>query len=146
MAADAVGLMVFVAAGVRAHGGLLTTSTVARDAGPLLGAWCALAPLSGVYRAPGWASLLRHWAVAVPAGVLLRQVLLGRPLGGGTAIFLGAAAVFTAACVAACRLAAWAACRLWGACATGRGARLGRGEGEGNKEKGKGTEGLTSDP
>ncbi|MDQ7819333.1 MAG: DUF3054 family protein [Armatimonadota bacterium] len=106
VAADALGLLVFVAAGVRVHGGLLTARAVARDAVPLLAAWWALAPLTGVYRNPGWVSLLRHWAVAVPAGLLVRQVLLGRPLGRGTLVFLAAAWVFTAVCVGAARLAA----------------------------------------
>lgn len=106
VAADALALLAFVVAGIRVHGGLLTAQAVARDAVPLLAAWWALAPLTGVYRAPGWVSLLRHWAVAVPAGLLARQVLLGRPLGRGTLVFLAAAWVFTAVCVGAARLVA----------------------------------------
>jgi hypothetical protein len=106
MVADTVGLLVFVTAGVIVHGGRLRASVLVRDVVPLLGVWGALAPLTGVYRAPGWGSLARHWAVSVPVGVLLRQVLLGRPLGRGTLVFLAAAWVFAPACVAAARLAA----------------------------------------
>ncbi len=66
-----------------------------RDLGPFLGAWCVLAPVSRIYRRPGWGTLVLNWALAVPVGVLVRQILLGRPLGRGTLVSLLAALVFT---------------------------------------------------
>ncbi len=65
-----------------------------------------LAPVSRIYRRPGWRSLLLNWALAVPAGVLVRQILLGRPLGRGTLVFLLAALAFTLLFLVAGRLVA----------------------------------------
>jgi hypothetical protein len=85
---DAVSLLVFTLVGLGTHRAVVTGPAVLRDAGPFLGAWFVLVPLSGVYRRPGWGSLMRHWALAIPVGVLARQLWLGRPFNRGTLIFL----------------------------------------------------------
>ncbi len=92
---DAVSLLAFTLIGLNTHRAAITGQTLLRDLGPFLGAWFVLAPVSRIYRRPGWRSLLLNWVLAVPAGVLVRQLLLGRPLGRGTFIFLIAALAFT---------------------------------------------------
>ncbi len=92
---DAVSLLAFTLIGLNTHRAAITGQTLLRDLGPFLGVWFVLAPVSRIYRRPGWGSLLFNWALAVPTGVLVRQLLLGRPLGRGTFVFLMAALVFT---------------------------------------------------
>jgi len=103
---DAVSLLAFTLIGLNTHRAAITGQTLLRDLGPILGAWFVLAPVSGIYRIPGWRSLLLNWALAVPVGVFVRQVLLGRPLGRGTLVFLLAALVFTLLFLVAGRVAA----------------------------------------
>lgn len=92
---DAVSLVAFACVGLYTHRAGITAQTVLRDLGPFLAAWYLLAPASRIYRRPGWGSLLLNWVLAIPAGVLVRQILLGRPLGRGTPVFLLAALLFT---------------------------------------------------
>ncbi len=92
---DAVSLLAFTFVGLGTHRAVVSGPTVLRDVGPFLGVWFGFVPLSGVYRRPSWGSLVRHWALTIPAGVLVRQVWLGRPFDRGTLVFLLVALVFT---------------------------------------------------
>ncbi len=103
---DSVSLLTFSWVGIAAHGSSLSASVVIRDAGPFLGVWFMLAPLTSVYRRPGWGSLVRHWLVAIPLAVLGRQVLLGRPLDRVALVFLVVALVFAGLLLAAGRVVA----------------------------------------
>ena len=57
------------------------------------------------YRLGGLRRLLETWAVAVPLGVLIRGVVLGRSLGADQFEFLGVALVFSLIFVLALRAA-----------------------------------------
>jgi hypothetical protein len=103
---DGVSILVFTWVGVAAHRSGLDASVLLRDAGPFLGVWFVLAPLTSVYRRPGWGSLVRHWLLAIPLAVLGRQVLLGRPLDRVALVFLVVALVFTGLFLAAGRVVA----------------------------------------
>jgi hypothetical protein len=103
---DAVSLLAFILVGLNTHRAAMTSQTVFRDLGAFLGAWFVLAPVSQIYRHPGWRSLILNWALAIPAGVLVQQGILVRPLGRGTVVFLFAALIFSLAFLVAGRLAA----------------------------------------
>ena len=103
---DGVSLLVFTWVGVTVHRSALGASLVFYDVGPFLGVWFMLVPVTSVYRRPEWGSLLRHWLLAIPLAVLVRQVLLGRRLDGATLVFLVVALVFTGLFLAAGRLVA----------------------------------------
>lgn len=92
--------------GVAAHRSEFSASVVLRDAGPFLGVWFVLVPVTSVYRRPGWGSLIRHWLLVIPLAVLGRQVLLGRPLDRAALVFLAVALVFTGLFLAAGRVVA----------------------------------------
>ncbi|MDR7555845.1 MAG: DUF3054 domain-containing protein [Armatimonadota bacterium] len=104
--ADIAALLAFVGVGLVTHGVPVSAGAVLRTALPLGVAWFALAPACGTYRRPGWRTLLVTWAVAVPAGVLLRQWWLARPLGVATLVFLLTAWLLTLVFLAAGRLVA----------------------------------------
>ena len=92
---DAVGLAVFVVVGVSDHDDGVAVSLFLRNAVPLLGAWFLVAAVTGAYRRPGLRTLLVTWAVAVPAGLLLRTAWVGSPAGSRILVFLGVGLVFT---------------------------------------------------
>jgi TRAP-type uncharacterized transport system fused permease subunit len=100
--ADAAALVLFAIVGMLSHDGV-SASGLARDALPLLAAWFAVALVVGTYRGPSWRTLLQTWALAVPLGVLLRALVLGRDLDGGQAAFLATTLVFTLLFLAAVR-------------------------------------------
>ena len=92
--ADAAALVVFVLVGIRGH----HTGTVdgfLRNAIPFLGVWFLVAWLAHTYRRPGWRSLLRNWIVAVPAGLLVRTLIVGSPGGGRLLVFIAVGLAFT---------------------------------------------------
>lgn len=103
---DGVSLLAFTWVGVAAHRNELSPSVVLRNAGPFLGVWFVLVPLTSVYRQPGWGSLVRHWLLVIPLAVLGRQVFLGRPLDRAALVFLAVALVFTGLFLAAGRVVA----------------------------------------
>jgi hypothetical protein len=105
-AADAAGLTAFAAVGAAAHGGLSLLGSGAATLACLLGCWFGLAALLGSYRTRARARTAAVWAAGVPLAVLLRALVLGRPLDGREAAFLATSLVFTAVFVAAARLAA----------------------------------------
>lgn len=86
--ADALAILVFVTIGLLSHHGDLTLHGYARDALPFLGGWFAAALAFRLYSRSGWWRLAATWAVGVPAAVLIRALVLGRPLAGREAAFL----------------------------------------------------------
>ena len=103
---DGVSLLVFTWVGVTVHRSVLGASVVLHDVGPFLGVWFMLVPVTAVYRRPGWGSLARHWLLAIPLAVLVRQLLLGRRLDWVALVFLVVALVFTGLFLAAGRVVA----------------------------------------
>jgi len=92
--ADGLALLAFVTVGLLSHDHGLTATGYARDALPLLAGWYGAAALFGLYRRGGWPALLLTWAVGIPAGVVVRALVLGRSASGEEAAFLGVALVF----------------------------------------------------
>ena len=94
-ATDAMAIVAFVTVGLVSHDHGISTSGYARDALPILVAWFGAAALFHTYRDGGVLRLLATWAVAVPVGVLIRGLVLGRSLNGDQFEFLGVALVFS---------------------------------------------------
>jgi hypothetical protein len=105
---DAAALLLFTVLGLRFHNVALGSEEVLRTAVPLWLAWFAVAGALGAYRRPAAARFLLTWLVAVPVGLALRQLWLGRLFGPGFAIFVGVALGLTLACLLAWRLVAMA--------------------------------------
>lgn len=110
--ADTAGLLVFTAVGIAMHGAGFTAGPILRNVVPILGVWFLLAPVTGVYRTPGWRSLLAHWAVALPLGVAVRQWWVGRLISRATVAFLIASLILTLAILVAGRLLLWLGSRM----------------------------------
>lgn len=94
-ATDAVAIVAFVTVGLVSHKHGVNATGYARDALPILGAWFGTAALLGTYTRGGLRRLLATWAVAVPVGVLIRGLMLGRSLDADQLEFLGVALVFS---------------------------------------------------
>jgi hypothetical protein len=94
-AVDALALVLFVVVGIREHTEGAALSLLLRNVVPLLVAWFAVARFMGTYRRPGMPTLLRTWAVAVPAALLVRTAWVGSPTGGRILVFLGVGLAFT---------------------------------------------------
>lgn len=92
---DLLALLLFAGAGLRSHGLPLTLEGLARNVLPVIFVWLLLAPFLGTYRRPAWKNLLLAWALAFPAGLWLRQMVLGEGFGVGFFIFLGVAMGFS---------------------------------------------------
>lgn len=88
LVADLAGLLLFSAVGAAFHGAYVDLGLVGRTFLPLALTWLAVGSLLGTYRAPGWRTFFLTWVVAVPAGILLRQLLQGRLLSPATFSFL----------------------------------------------------------
>lgn len=86
--ADAVALVAFVLLGMASHHDVSWTVGVARNLVPLLLAWFLMAGLLGTYRRPSPWRLLANWLLAVPAGLLLRSLVVGDPTGSRLVIFV----------------------------------------------------------
>jgi len=85
--ADLFALLAFAATGVAAHHRALPLAEWARAAWPFLLAWVLAAPFTGTWRRRGLGPLLFTWAVAVPAGVLVRFLAYAEPLSWGRLVF-----------------------------------------------------------
>lgn len=94
-ALDLLALFLFAAVGLTAHGLPLSLAGIGRNLLPVLLVWLLLAPFLGTYRRPSWGNLLLTWALAFPAGLWLRQMVLGAPFGPGFFVFLGVAMGFS---------------------------------------------------
>jgi hypothetical protein len=92
---DGASLLLFVMIGLAQHDEGASAGLFLRNAIPLLGAWFVLAVPLGTYRRSGVRTLLLTWAVAVPAGLLLRTAWVGSPHGSEILVFLGVGLVFT---------------------------------------------------
>ncbi len=91
---DLLALLLFAGTGLLSHGLPITLGGLARNVLPVLFVWLLLAPFLGTYRRPTWANLLLTWAIAFPAGLWLRQMVLGGGFGVGFFVFLGVAMAF----------------------------------------------------
>jgi hypothetical protein len=94
-AADALALVLFVVVGIREHEEGTAISLFVRNALPLLGTWFVASRFTGAYRRPGMKTLVRTWALAVPAALLVRTAWVGSPTGTRILVFLGVGLVFT---------------------------------------------------
>ncbi|AEV17086.1 MAG: DUF3054 domain-containing protein [Thermus sp.] len=92
---DLLALLLFAGTGLASHGQALTLAGLARNVLPVLFVWLLLAPFLGTYRRPTWANLLLSWLLALPAGLWLRQMVLGGSFGPGFFVFLGVAMGFS---------------------------------------------------
>ena len=95
MVADAVALIVFVAAGIRSHHEVSAVDLLLRNAVPLEVAWFAVSTVAATYRRPGIRTLVWTWVVAVPAGLIVRSIWVGSPNGGRLLVFVGIGMAFT---------------------------------------------------
>jgi hypothetical protein len=96
---DAASLLVFTVLGLRFHNIALGPGEILRTVAPLWLAWFAAAWALCTYRRPAAWRLLLTWVVAVPVGLALRQLWLGRPFGPSFAIFVGVALGLTLVCL-----------------------------------------------
>ncbi len=94
-ALDLLAFFLFALVGLWSHGLPVTPAGIGRNLLPVLLVWLLLAPFLGTYRRPGWRNLLLTWALAFPAGLWLRQMVLGAPFGPGFFVFLGVAMGFS---------------------------------------------------
>jgi Protein of unknown function (DUF3054) len=92
-ASDTAAILLFVTIGLLSHRRGLGPSGYARDALPFLGSWFVAALVCGLYARPGFWRLPSTWAIAVPAAVLVRALVLGRRFGGSEAAFLAVSLV-----------------------------------------------------
>ncbi len=86
--ADLVALGLFSVVGASFHGVALDPSLAVRTFLPLALSWVLAAFLLGTYREASWRTFALTWLVALPAGILLRQLILGRLASPGTWAFL----------------------------------------------------------
>lgn len=91
---DLLALLLFALAGLLSHGQPISLGGLARNVLPVLFVWLLLSPFLGTYRRPTWKNLLLTWALAFPAGLWLRQMVLGGDFGVGFFVFLGVAMAF----------------------------------------------------
>lgn len=109
--ADAAGLLLFTGVGIAMHGAAFAAGPILRNAVPFVGLWFLLAPLTRVYRQPGWRTLFGHWALVLPLAVAARQVWVGRLVSRATVAFFIASLTLTLAFLIAGRLAVWVVAR-----------------------------------
>lgn len=101
---DLLALGLFSLVGASFHGRAPDLAVVVRTFLPLALSWLAVAFWVGTYREASWRTFALTWVVAVPAGILVRQLLLGRLTSSGTWIFLVVGTVMSGAFLAAGRL------------------------------------------
>ncbi|WP_243028244.1 DUF3054 domain-containing protein [Thermus albus] len=92
---DLLALILFALAGLLSHGQPISLGGLARNVLPVLFVWLLLAPFLRTYHQPTWKNLLLTWALAFPAGLWLRQMVLGLGFGVGFLVFLGVAMAFS---------------------------------------------------
>ncbi|MCL4455151.1 MAG: DUF3054 domain-containing protein [Deinococcus sp.] len=103
---DAICILVFAVVGLQTHKEAVSWAGVARNALPILLVWFLVAAFLRTYTRPTWRNLLLTWAIAVPAGVWLRFMVLSKPFGAGFFVFLAVTLVFTLFFLLAWRLLA----------------------------------------
>ena len=113
MAIDLIALPVFVIVGLRSHDeGQL--GVFLRNAVPLEVAWLAVALVVRTYRPPSLGTLVATWAIAVPAGLVVRTIIAGQVGDEGMWVFFGVALAFTLLFLAVGRGLALFLDRAWG--------------------------------
>jgi hypothetical protein len=100
---DAAAIVVFVTIGLVSHHRGLNAAGYARDTLPLAAGWFGAAALFHLYGGHELRALLATWALGIPAGVLVRALVLGHPLNGSEAAFLGVCLVVIGLLVGALR-------------------------------------------
>ncbi|MFZ5991430.1 MAG: DUF3054 domain-containing protein [Deinococcota bacterium] len=89
---DAACIVLFSLIGQSFHGSLHSLGAaftgIMHNAVPILAVWFLLAPFVRTYAYPTWRNLLTTWILAVPAGVWLRYMVLGKPFDQGFLAFL----------------------------------------------------------
>lgn len=113
MAIDLLALPLFVIVGMGSH----DESAVAvflRNAVPLETAWLVVSLLVRTYRPPTFGTFFLTWAIAVPAGLVVRTLLAGRFGDEGMWVFFGVALAFTLMFLAVGRGLALFLERAWG--------------------------------
>lgn len=89
---DVVCILLFSLVGQSFHGSLNSLGAaftgILHNAVPILAVWFLLSPFLRTYSHPTWRNLLTTWILAVPAGVWLRYMALGKPFDLGFLIFL----------------------------------------------------------
>ena len=78
---DLLALLLFAGVGLLSHGLPLSLGGLARNVLPVLFVWLLLAPFLATYRRPTWKNLILTWLFAFPAGLWLRQMVLGGTFG-----------------------------------------------------------------
>jgi hypothetical protein len=84
---DAIAIAMFAVIGLASHEEGITAGGVARNALPILAAWFVVAAFVGTYSRPGLRTMFITWAIAVPAGVAIRAIVLSRPADGSQVVF-----------------------------------------------------------
>lgn len=84
---DGIAILLFAIIGLANHDAGITLGGIARNAFPILGAWVVAAAFARTYTEPGVRNLLITWAIAVPAGVAIRAIVLHRPADGSQVTF-----------------------------------------------------------
>jgi hypothetical protein len=75
---DTAAIVLFAVVGLINHDEGITAAGLARNVLPILGVWFAISPFTGVYKRPGFSTMILTWAIAVPVGVAIRAVALHR--------------------------------------------------------------------
>lgn len=75
---DALAVFLFAVVGLLNHDEGITVAGLARNVLPILGVWFAISPFTGVYKRPGFGTMIVTWAIAVPVGVAIRAIALHR--------------------------------------------------------------------
>jgi len=84
---DAAAIVLFAVIGLANHKEGLSAAGLSRNTLPILGVWFAIAPFIGTYSRPGLRTLATSWAIAVPAGLAIRAVVLHRSASGSQVTF-----------------------------------------------------------
>lgn len=92
---DLLALFLFAVVGLLSHGRPVDLGGIGRNLLPVLFVWLLLSPFLSTYRRPTLGNLLLTWLLAFPAGLWLREMILGEPFGVGFLVFLGVAMGFS---------------------------------------------------
>ncbi|MER3396706.1 MAG: hypothetical protein C4318_01655 [Acidimicrobiia bacterium] len=99
---DCIAVAVFVIAGMAEHGTVPRLPGIARNLAVFIGAWLVFSWMTRLYAEDGAEQvvslrLAATWCASITSGVLVRAVIVGRPLDRSQLIFWVVASVFTAA-------------------------------------------------